>query len=106
MWGTIVVFAQLSAAQVDAVKAAYQKLAGTEIEAHKAAGAPPPKDAQRIDVSARIRSASFGHKTYLLVTADGTQFWVEYGPSTNRPGALYGPFAVAPAPTPAPTPKK
>jgi hypothetical protein len=97
MWPLIVIVAQLTTAQVDAVKAAYHKLAATDIEAHEAKGAPP-KDAHRVDVSERMRSASFGHKTWLLVTPDGKQFWVEYGKSTNRPGGLYGPFPVDPPP--------
>ncbi len=94
MWPIVVIVAQLATAQVDAVKAAYRKLSSTEIETH-AATTPPPKDAQRIDVSERIRSASFGHRTWLLVAPDGARFWVEYGPSTNRPGGTYGPFTVA-----------
>jgi hypothetical protein len=105
MWPIIVIVAQLTAAQVDAAKAAYQKLAPADIEAHKAAGVPP-KDAQRIDVSPRMKSASFGHKTFLLVAPDGRELWVEYGPSTNKPGGLYGPFPVggaAAAPGAAPT---
>ena len=95
MWPVIVLVAQLSAAQLDQAKAAYHRLSSTEITTHKAAGAPP-RDAQRIDVSERIRSASFGHQTWIVVAADGKTFWVEYGRSTNAPGGLYGPFAVAP----------
>lgn len=93
MWPIIVIIAQLTAAQVSTVKAAYHKLGSQAVESHKAT-AQPPKDAQRIDVSPRMRSASFGHRTWLVVPPDGKQFWVEYGPSTNRPGALYGPFPV------------
>ncbi len=96
MWFPILVLlAQLGAAPVP-VQKAYQKLTSAEIAAKKVKKDKPPKDAQRIDVSARIRSASFGHKTWLLVAPDGTQFWVEYGRSTNRPGGTFGPFSVAP----------
>jgi len=55
----------------------------------------PPADAQKIDVSSRIRSTSFGHKTWLVLAPDGTRFWIEWGKSTNRPGALFGPFSIA-----------
>jgi hypothetical protein len=88
----IVVIAQLSSAQVDSIKADYQKLPPAAVEAKKVE--TPPPDANKIDVSAKVRSASFGHKTWLVVSPDGTQFWVEYGRSTNRPGALFGPFPV------------
>jgi hypothetical protein len=94
MWHALILILQLGAAQLDAAKAAYHKLPSTEIETHKAAGAPP-KDTTRVDVSEKIRSASFGHATWLWVAADGKQFWVEYGRSTNRAGAIYGPFTVA-----------
>ncbi len=94
MWPVIVIIAQLTAAQQSAVKAEYHKLPSAEIEKHVATTDKPPKDAHKIDVSARIRSASFGHRTWLLVAPDGKRFWVEYGPSTNRPGGLYGPFTV------------
>jgi hypothetical protein len=94
MWPLVVLIAQLTAAQVDAAKAAYHALGAKAVEAHQAAG-KPPADAQKIDVSARFRSASFGHTTWLWVTPDGGRFWIEYGASTNRPGGLYGPFAVA-----------
>mgnify|MGYP001550886269 CR=1 FL=1 len=103
----IVLIAQLSAAPAP-VQHAYQKLAPAELQAKKTT-AKPPKDAQKIDVSARIRSASFGHKTWLWVAKDGKEFWVEYGRSTNRPAALYGPFTVedpatGPATAPPPPP--
>jgi soluble cytochrome b562 len=97
MWPIIVIIAQLTAAQLDAAKASYHQMAATDVEAHKAAD-KPPKNAHKVDVSPRMKSASFGHKTWLVITADGAQFWVEYGKSTNAPAALYGPFAVtAPA---------
>jgi hypothetical protein len=92
MFAIFVIFAQLTSAQIDAVKASYQAL-GNEVEAHQAKD-QPPKDAEKIDVSPRIRSASFGHKTWLVVTPDAKSFWVEYGKSTNKPGGLYGPFPV------------
>jgi hypothetical protein len=89
----VVIVAQLSAAQIDAAKATYGKLAPAEVEAKKLD--VPPADAQKIDVSSRIRSASFGHKTWLVLAPDGTRFWIEWGKSTNRPGALFGPFPIA-----------
>ena len=96
MWLAITLILQLTSAQLDAAQAAYRKLPAKEVTAHKATTLPPA-DARRIDVSERIRSISFGHKTWLLVAPDGARFWVEYGPSTNFPAALYGPFAVASA---------
>ncbi len=108
MWFPLVVLiAQLAAAPAP-VQRAYRKLTSQEIESHKAKH-KPPKDATRIDISEKIRSASFGHKTWLIVDKDGDEFWVENGRSTNRPGGLYGPFTVeekeaAPAPEPTPPP--
>ena len=93
MWFPIVVLiAQLRAAPAP-VQAAYQKLTPQELQAKKTTK-KPPKDARRIDVSAKIRSASFGHQTWLWVAKDGKEFWVEYGRSTNTKAALYGQFAV------------
>jgi hypothetical protein len=93
MWfPLIVLIAQLSAAPAP-VQHAHQKLTPAELEAKKTTK-KPPKDAQRIDVSAKIRSASFGHKTWLWVAKDGKEFWVEYGRSTNTKAATYGPFTV------------
>jgi hypothetical protein len=88
----IVLVAQLAAAPAP-VQRAYQKLTTAERTAKQTTD-KPPKSAQRIDVSARIRSASFGHKTWLWVSEDGKEFWVEYGRSTNTPAALFGPFSV------------
>ena len=96
MFATIVLFAQLASAPVP-VQNAYKKLTSAQIDAKKIE--EPPKDAKKIDISSRIRSASFGHKTWLIIAPDGKQFWVEYGASTNKPGALYGPFAVDSAAT-------
>ena len=92
---TIVFLAQLGGTPAPATGAAqnaYRKLTAEQLSAKKIE--TPPKDAQRIDVSERIRSTSFGHKTWLLVTPDGKQFWVEYGASTNSKAALFGPFLV------------
>jgi hypothetical protein len=91
----IVIVAQLSTAQIDAAKATYQQLPPANVEAKQLD--VPPADAHRIDVSAKIRSTSFGHKTWLLVAPDGTRFWVEWSKSTNRPAALFGPFPIATA---------
>ena len=111
MWfPLIVLIAQLSAAPAP-VQRAYQKLTPTELEAKKTS-ARPPASAKKIDVSEKIKSASFGHKTWIIVSEDGREFWVEYGRSTNTPAQLYGPFPVAepeattpPPSTPKPTPK-
>ncbi|MDB4971052.1 MAG: hypothetical protein JWN44_6741 [Myxococcales bacterium] len=96
LFSMIVLFLQLTAAQLDAAKAAYRKLTPADLESHKAAAAAP-KTAERVEVSERMRSASFGQRKFLLVAADGKQYWVEFFPSTNRPGALYGPFDVTAA---------
>jgi hypothetical protein len=87
----VVVIAQLASAPAP-VQKAYQKLSSAELESHKTK--LPPKDAKKIDVSSKIKSASFGHKTWLIVSPDGKEFWVEYGASTNTPAGLYGPFTV------------
>ena len=93
MWFPIVVLiAQLSAAP-NPVQRAYQKLTSQQIEA-KRTTAKPPTDARKLDVSAKIRSASFGHKTWLIIAPDGKQFWVEYGRSTNTKAGMFGPFSV------------
>lgn len=94
MFSIIVLIAQLASAP-GPVQKAYQKLTPAELEAKKIV--EPPKDATRIDVSAKIRSASFGHKTWLIIAPGGKQFWIEYGPSTNSKAALFGPFSVEPA---------
>lgn len=93
MISLIVIVAQLSTAQLEAAKTTYHQLPPADVEAKKLDA--PPADAKRIDVSGKIRSTSFGHKTWLLVAPDGTRFWVEWSKSTNRPGALFGPFAIA-----------
>ena len=101
----IVMIASLSEAQIAAVKASYQKLTDTD---QHVATKKPPRNAEKIDVSPRIRSASFGHKTWLHIAPDGSEFWVEFGKSTNKPGGLYGPFPVDSSPAvgapPAPAP--
>jgi hypothetical protein len=80
--------------QRDAVLAAWHALTPPDVEAKKIDALPAGVSVERIDVSPRIRSASFGHTTTLLVPEGGKQFWVEYGKSTNKPGGLFGPFAV------------
>ena len=84
--------------QVSAVREHYLTLGSEAIEAKPAAASPEPAKVMRVDASQHIRSASFGHKTTLLVDlAQPTHYWVEYGKSTNRPAALYGPFNAQPA---------
>ena len=75
-----------------AVVAEYRKLQSPDIEA-KPAKAPPEGASARIDVSERMRSASFGHKTTLVVPLHGKVFYVEYGKSTNTTSRTFGPFA-------------
>src|SRR3954462_10267294 len=100
----IVLVAQLSAAPAP-VQRAYQKQTSAEREAKKTT-VKQPKSAHRIDVSTRIRSASFGHKTWLWVSSDGKQFWVEYSRSTNTPAGLFGPFTADQAGAPTTPPPK
>ena len=111
MWfPLIVVIAQLSAAPAP-VQKAYQKLTQTDLDAKKTS-ARPPASAKKIDVTEKVKSASLGHKTFLLVSDDGREFWVEFGRSTNTAAQLYGPFPVEepekttpPPSTPKPAPK-
>jgi hypothetical protein len=111
MWfPLIVVIAQLSAAPAP-VQKAYQKLAQTDLDAKKTS-ARPPASAKKIDVTEKVKSGTPGHKTFLLVSEDGREFWVEFGRSTSAPAQLYGPFPVEepesttpPPSTPKPAPK-
>jgi len=79
----------------DAYRAAFKALKPEELSARKI-DALPQVDLRRIDASAKVRSASFGHKTTLLVpsAAGKREFYVEYGKSTNRPAQLFGPFSL------------
>jgi hypothetical protein len=86
----------LTQEQKQVVVAAYRALAADDLEAKKIDALPEGVPMTRIDVSEKIRSASFGHKTMLLVPPDAKTFYVEYGKSTNRPGALFGPFDARP----------
>jgi len=92
--------ATLDPAEADRVRAAYEKLGGVAIEAKPAAALPEGAEFARIDVTPRMRSASFGHTTTLIVPvpstagAAPTQFWVQYGKSTNAPSRLFGPFPL------------
>jgi hypothetical protein len=89
--------AALNPDQISAVKDHYLTLGSEAIEA-KPATPPASSKVERVDASQRIRSASFGHKTTLLVDkSQPAQYWVEYGKSTNTPAATYGPFTVQPA---------
>lgn len=78
-----------------AALAAFHRLTSAAVES-KPAGAPPTDLASwaRVDVSAKARSASFGHTTTLLVAPADDAYYVEYGRSTNRPRRLFGPFSV------------
>ncbi|HEY7957335.1 MAG TPA: hypothetical protein VII38_18640 [Polyangia bacterium] len=74
----------------------YHALAPEVMRASKIEKLPNGLAVARVDVSARMRSASFGHTTTLLVPAGATSFYVELGRSTNAPSSLYGPFPIAP----------
>ncbi len=85
---------ELSKEQERAVLAAYHALKAPEPQSKKIEKLPDNEPLAKIDVSDRIRSASFGHRTWLWVPAHARHYYVEYGPSTNTPPALFGPFAV------------
>ena len=79
---------------------AYRSLPKAEIRKHRIEGLPAGSHFERVDVSERFRSASFGHRTTLLVTPERSgEFYVEIGRSTNDPGGLFGPFRL-PGPGP------
>lgn len=87
----------LTAAQIAAVRSEYRKLTAAEVEAHPARRLPEAATFERVDASERMRSASFGHRTTLIVKVEGAvpvAFWVEYGKSTNHPPRLFGPFSL------------
>jgi hypothetical protein len=88
---------ELGRDQREAVIKAYRAMTPEQIEAKKVEAAPAHITFARVDVSARMRSASFGHTTTLLVPEGAREFWVEYGRSTNHPAELFGPFPVAPS---------
>ena len=95
LFAAMILAAAVSPDQIAAVKEHYLTLGSVAIEAKPAAAPPEASKVMRVDASQKIRSASFGHKTTLLVdTAQPTRYWVEYGKSTNTPAALYGPFDV------------
>jgi hypothetical protein len=85
----------LSPDEAAAVKQHYMQLGSVAIEQKPCEALPSGVNVVRVDASSRIRSASFGHSTTLLVDANAPKrYWVEYGRSTNHPAALYGPFEV------------
>jgi hypothetical protein len=88
---------ELSKEQEQAVIAAYHALKAPEPESKKIEKLPEHEEFARIDVSPRLRSASFGHRTWLLVPPHARHFYVEFGRSTNTPAGLFGPFEVKPA---------
>lgn len=86
---------KLSPDEAAAVKQHYHDLGSAAVVQKPCDGLPSGVNVVRVDVSSRIRSASFGHSTTLLVDADAPKrYWVEYGRSTNHPAALYGPFEI------------
>jgi hypothetical protein len=89
---------ELSKEKERAVIAAYHALKAPEPESKKIEKLPEHEEFTRIDVSERVRSASFGHRTWLLVPPHARHFYVEFGKSTNTPAGLFGPFDVKPQP--------
>ena len=86
---------KLSPDEAAAVKQHYLQLGSVAIEKKPCDALPSGVNVVRVDASSRIRSASFGHSTTLLVDANAPKrYWVEYGRSTNHPAALFGPFEV------------
>jgi hypothetical protein len=83
----------LSPDEEKAVVAAYRKLSSQDIEQKRISALPPRVVLARIDINEKLRSASFGHRTTLLVPVGGRVFYVEYGRSTNAPGGMFGPFS-------------
>jgi hypothetical protein len=90
---------ELSKEKEQAVIAAYHALKAPEPESKKIEKLPEHEELTRIDVSPRLRSASFGHRTWLLVPPHARHFYVEFGRSTNTPAGYFGPFDVKPAAT-------
>jgi hypothetical protein len=88
---------QLTEAQQQAFKARYRELGSEAIESRPAAELPEG-DLVPIDVSERMRSASFGapKKLWVVMPAEGEprEFYVERGRATNRPRAVFGPFTL------------
>jgi hypothetical protein len=90
---------------------AYHALLAAELTSKKVVALPAGRQFVKIDASDRIRSASFGHTTTVLVPTGlpgkhedpnhATEFYVEHGRSTNAPASTYGPFKLNP---PAATP--
>jgi hypothetical protein len=94
----------LTAAKRKQVETAYHALAKQDLEKQKVDALPTNLLFVRVDVSEKIRSASFGHTTTLLVPAGevahptdpnaATEFYIEYGKSTNAPIRWFGPFKL------------
>jgi hypothetical protein len=72
--------------------AALHALTTEQLEAKPTAKPPTGKDWARVDASENVKSASFGHRTTLLVSVK--EFYVEYGKSTNAPAKTFGPFEL------------
>jgi hypothetical protein len=100
---------KLTPARIRQIEAAYHALPKDALDGKQVETLPTDERFVRIDVSERIRSASFGHKTALLVPAGtvahpsdpntATEFYIEHGRSTNTPLRWFGPFSVEPPPT-------
>lgn len=98
---------KLTAARKAEILSTYQALqTAGRIEDKRIAAMPIGEQFLRIPVKQGFQSASFGHSTTILVPegalspsvkADpnkAKEFYVQYGPSTNRPGGIYGPFHI------------
>jgi hypothetical protein len=86
--------AELSKEKEQAVIAAYHALKPPEPQSKKIEKLPEHEEFTRINVTERVRSASFGHATWLLVPPHARHFYVEFGKSTNTPAGFFGPFDV------------
>jgi hypothetical protein len=80
------------ATKSDAALAAFHAMTAEQVEAKPAAKAPVGKGWVKVDASQKVRSASFGHATTLLVSE--REFYVEYGKSTNGAAKSFGPFEL------------
>jgi hypothetical protein len=97
----------LTAAHQAKIMSIYNALqASGQLENKRAGGLPLGLRFKSLDVTPQMHSASFGHSSTILVPegalspdvkADpntATQFYVQCGASTNRPGGIYGPFDI------------
>ncbi len=97
----MLLFVLAASPSADAAVKAYRAMTPAQVEARLTETPPSGDGWEKIDVSEKIRSASFGHSTTLWVK--GATFFVEYGRSTNKSGRTMGPFSSGDAPSDAGT---